>query len=142
VSSDDLDGLREVRDQVTADVAAGEYGYGLLYFERMTAAQAVDCLQADVTRCGGITEWLRAAAAAAAHGLQVSGHCVPNLYAHVAAAVPNLRHLEYFHDHVRIEGMLLDGALAPSGGVLRPDQGRPGLGLELKAADAEPFRTA
>ncbi|MGI8450495.1 MAG: enolase C-terminal domain-like protein, partial [Streptosporangiaceae bacterium] len=140
VSSDDLDGLREVRDQVSADVAAGEYGYDLVYFERMAAAQAVDCLQADVTRCGGITDWLRAAAVAAAHGLQVSGHCAPNLHAHVAATVPNLRHLEYFHDHVRIEGMLFDGALSPAGGVLRPDQGRPGLGLELKTADAGQFR--
>ena len=87
----------------------------------MVAAQAVDCLQVDVTRCGGITEWLRVAAVAAAHGLEVSGHCAPNLHAHVAAAVPNLRHLEYFHDHARIEAMLFDGALDPSGGVLRPD---------------------
>jgi len=121
VSSDDLDGLREVRNQVAADVAAGEY-------------TGTTC----ATSSGGITEWLRAAAVAAAHGLQVSGHCAPNLHAQVAAAVPNLRHLEYFHDHVRIEGRLLDGALDPSGGVLRPDQGRPGLGLELKAVDAEP----
>ena len=83
--------------------------------------QAVDCLQADVTRCGGFTEWQRAAAVAAARGLQVSGHCAPNLHAHVAAAVPNLRHLEYFHDHARIESMLFDGALDPSGGSLRPD---------------------
>jgi L-alanine-DL-glutamate epimerase-like enolase superfamily enzyme len=106
VSSDDLDGLREVRDQVDPDVTAGEYGYDLPYFGRMVDAGAVDCLQVDVTRCGGITEWLRAAAVAAAKGLQVSGHCAPNLHAHVAAAVPNLRHLEYFHDHVRIETML------------------------------------
>ena len=79
VSSDDLDGLRAVRDQVAADVAAGEYGYDLPYFARMADARSVDCLQADVTRCGGITEWLRAAAVAAARGLQVSGHCAPNL---------------------------------------------------------------
>ncbi|MGH3169417.1 MAG: enolase C-terminal domain-like protein [Trebonia sp.] len=142
VSSDDLGGLREVRDQVSADVAAGEYGYDLVYFQRMAAAGAVDCLQADVTRYGGITDWLRVAAVAAAHGLHVSGHCAPNLHAQVAAAVPNLRHLEYFHDHVRVEDKLLDGTLDPAGGVLRPDQGRPGLGLELKTADAEPFRTA
>ena len=142
VSSDDLDGLREVRDQVTPDVTAGEYGYDLVYFARMVDAQAVDCLQADVTRCGGITEWLRAAAVAAARGLQVSGHCAPNLHAHVAAAVPNLRHLEYFHDHVRIESMLFDGALDPSGGTLRPDPARPGLGLALKESDAAPFRVA
>ncbi|MGH3279151.1 MAG: enolase C-terminal domain-like protein [Trebonia sp.] len=67
VSSDDLDGLREVRDAVQADVTAGEYGYDLTYFRRMCAAGAVDCLQADVSRCGGITEWLRAAAVAASY---------------------------------------------------------------------------
>jgi L-alanine-DL-glutamate epimerase-like enolase superfamily enzyme len=142
VSSDDLAGLREVRDQTTPDTAAGEYGYDLVYFARMVAAGAVDCLQVDVTRCGGITDWLRAAAVAAAHNLDVSGHCAPNLHAHVAAAVPNLRHLEYFHDHVRIEGMLFDGALDPHGGVLRPDRDRPGLGLAVKHADAEQFRVA
>jgi L-alanine-DL-glutamate epimerase-like enolase superfamily enzyme len=142
VSSDDLDGLREVRDQVDPDVTAGEYGYDLPYFARMVDAGAVDCLQVDVTRCGGITEWLRAAAVAAARGLQVSGHCAPNLHAHVAAAVPNLRHLEYFHDHVRIESMLFDGALDPSGGVLRPDQSRPGHGLTLKETTAALYRTA
>ncbi len=140
VSSDDLTGLREVRDQVSCDVTAGEYGYDLVYFARMVSAGAVDCLQVDVTRCGGISDWLRVAAVAAADGLQVSGHCAPNLHAHVAAAVPNLRHLEYFHDHVRIEGLFFDGALDPTGGVLRPDQSRPGLGLELKVPDAEPYR--
>jgi L-alanine-DL-glutamate epimerase-like enolase superfamily enzyme len=142
VSSDDLAGLREVRDQTTPDTAAGEYGYDLVYFARMVAAGAVDCLQVDVTRCGGITDWLRAAAVAAAHNLDVSGHCAPNLHAHVAASVPNLRHLEYFHDHVRIEGMLFDGALDPRGGVLRPDRECPGLGLVVKHADAEQFRVA
>jgi L-alanine-DL-glutamate epimerase-like enolase superfamily enzyme len=142
VSSDDLDGLREVRDQVDPDVTAGEYGYDLPYFARMVDAQAVDCLQVDVTRCGGITEWLRAAAVAAARGLQVSGHCAPNLHAHVAAAVPNFRHLEYFHDHARIEAMLFDGALDPTGGALRPDPSRPGLGLALKDVNAAPYRAA
>ena len=141
VSSDDLAGLAEIRVEVAPDVAAGEYGYDLAYFSRMCAAGAVDCLQVDVTRCAGVTDWLRAAAVAAGHGLQVSGHCAPNLHAHPAAAVPNLRHLEYFHDHVRIEGMLFDGALDPAGGTLRPDQGRPGLGLVLDRTAAQPYRT-
>jgi L-alanine-DL-glutamate epimerase-like enolase superfamily enzyme len=142
VSSDDLDGLREVRDQIRADVTAGEYGYDLAYFSRMVRHQAVDCLQIDATRCGGFTEWLRAAAVAAADNVQVSGHCAPNLHVQVAAATPNLRHLEYFHDHVRIEGMLFDGALSPLAGSLHPDRSSPGLGLEFKRADAEAFRTA
>ena len=140
VSSDDLDGLREVRDAVQADVTAGEYGYDLTYFRRMCAAGAVDCLQADVSRCGGITEWLRVAAVAASYGLQISGHCAPHLHAAVATAVPNLRHLEWFHDHVRIESMFFDGALDPAGGTVHPDPDAPGLGLTLRTADAERYR--
>jgi L-alanine-DL-glutamate epimerase-like enolase superfamily enzyme len=141
VSSDDLDGLREVRDAVAADVTAGEYGYDLIYFRRMCAAEAVDCLQVDVSRCGGITDWLRAAAVAASYGLEISGHCAPHLHAAVATAVPNLRHLEWFHDHVRIENMFFDGALDPAGGTVRPDPDIPGLGLTLRTADAERYRT-
>jgi L-alanine-DL-glutamate epimerase-like enolase superfamily enzyme len=141
VSSDDLEGLREVRDQCPADVAAGEYGYDLAYFRRMAQAGAVDCLQADVSRCAGITEWLRVAAVAAAHNLELSGHCAQSLSVHPAAAVPNLRHLEYFADHARVDRLLFDGVLEPAGGVLRPDLSRPGMGLELKRADAQRYRT-
>ena len=140
VSSQDLAGLAVIRQQVRPDVAAGEYSWTLADSARLLDAGAVDCLQLDVTRCGGITEFLRGAALAAAHNVQVSGHCAPNLHAPVAAAVPNLRHLEYFHDHQRIERMFFDGALDPEGGVLAPDPGRPGLGLELRSADAERYR--
>lgn len=131
VSSDDLAGLAEVRRAVDADVTAGEYGSDITYFRRMCVAGAVDCLQIDATRCGGYTEWLRAAAVAAAHGLQVSGHCAPHLHTPVAAATPNLRHLEWFHDHVRVEQMLFDGTLDPTGGHVTPDPSRIGHGLTL-----------
>ncbi|HVX43765.1 MAG TPA: enolase C-terminal domain-like protein [Mycobacteriales bacterium] len=137
VSSDDLAGLGQVRDAVSADVAAGEYGCDLVYFRRMVGA--VDCLQADITRCGGITEWLRIAAVAAAHGRQISGHCAPHLHAHAAAATPNFRHLEWFHDHVRIENLLFDGVLDPAGGTITPAE-TPGHGLTFKAVDAEKYR--
>jgi len=133
VSSDDLAGLRAIRDAVRPDVAAGEYGGDLTYFQRMCAAGAVDCLQADASRCGGITEWLRVAAVAAAHHLEISGHCAPHLHAHVAAATPNFRHLEWFHDHVRIERMFFDGTFDPTGGTLRLDPVAPGHGLTLLA---------
>lgn len=143
VSSDDLAGLRVVRDAVTADVAAGEYGYGLPYLTRMASSGAVDCLQADVTRCGGVTVWLRAAAVAEGLGLHISGHCAPNLHAHVAAAVPNTRHLEWFHDHVRVESLLFHGVLDPRGGTVRPGaSGEPGHGLTPDREAAERYRTA
>ncbi len=100
----------------------------------------MDCLQLDVTRCGGITEFLRGASLAAAHHLQVSGHCAPNLHAHVGAAVPNLRHVEYFHDHQRIERLFFDGTLDPSEGSMSPDADRPGHGMTLRAADTERYR--
>jgi L-alanine-DL-glutamate epimerase-like enolase superfamily enzyme len=142
VSSDDLPGLARVRDAVRCDVAAGEYGYTLAYFGQMLAAQAVDCLQADATRCGGITVWLRAAALAESRGLATSGHCAPHLHAHAAAAVPNLRHLEWFHDHVRIEQLLFTGALDPSGGAIHPGTtGAPGHGMQLRDQAAAAFRT-
>jgi L-alanine-DL-glutamate epimerase-like enolase superfamily enzyme len=143
VSSDDLAGLHEVRRALDADVAAGEYGYDLPYFARMTAAGAVDCLQIDVTRCGGITDFLRAASLAAANGLDVSAHCAPHLHAAFAGIAPNLRHIEYFHDHTRIEEQLLfDGAEAARNGCLRPAVDRAGHGLSLRSADSARWRVA
>ncbi|HEV2149567.1 MAG TPA: enolase C-terminal domain-like protein [Longimicrobiaceae bacterium] len=142
VSSDDVEGLRLLRDRAPAgmDVAAGEYGYDLFYFRRMLEAGAVDVLQADATRCGGFTEFLRVGALCAAHALPLSAHTAPALHVHAACALPLVRHLEYFHDHVRIERLLFEGAPEPRAGALRPDPGRPGMGLELKEADAERYR--
>ena len=140
VSSEHLDGLRTVREAISADVAAGEYGTDLFYFQRMCQAEALDCVQVDVSRCGGITQWLRIAALVAAHGLQVSGHCAPHLSVHVAAATENFRHLEWFHDHVRIEGMFFDGTLDPTGGAIVPDAHSPGNGLALRSTDIEKYR--
>lgn len=142
VSSDDLDGLRRLRGRFDGEIAAGEYGYTLDYFARMIGAGAVDCVQADVTRCGGYTVWRKIAALAEANHLDVSAHCAPNLHVPVAASVNNLRHIEYFHDHHRIETTLFEGSLSPQGGAMKPDRSRPGHGLELLDKIAEPFRTS
>jgi L-alanine-DL-glutamate epimerase-like enolase superfamily enzyme len=138
VSSDDLDGLAELRAALPMDVTAGEYGYDLGYFRRMLDARSVDVLQADAGRCAGITEWLRAAACAAAFEVPFSAHCGPSLHVHAACAPPNLRHVEWFHDHVRIEAMLFDGALSPVDGRLSPTD-RPGNGLSLRSREAKRF---
>ena len=140
VSSDDLAGLRHVRQHTLSDTAAGEYGDSLDYFHTMLGADALDCVQVDVTRCGGITELLRIAALAAAAQLDVSGHCAPHLHASVLAAVPNLRHLEYFHDHVRIERMLFDGTPDPFEGQLPLNSTDSGHGLRFLDDAAEQYR--
>jgi L-alanine-DL-glutamate epimerase-like enolase superfamily enzyme len=140
VSSADVEGLRLVRDEGPGglDVAAGEYVFVLRDAVNLLEARAVDCLQLDVTRCGGVTGLVRLSGAADAHSLDVSGHCAPQLSAHALCAVYHLRHLEYFHDHVRVERLAFDGVLEPDGGALRPDRSRPGHGLALKRADLEP----
>ncbi|HEV2591825.1 MAG TPA: enolase C-terminal domain-like protein [Gaiellaceae bacterium] len=135
VSSADFDGLRLVRESSLLEVAAGEYAYVPADFRNLIGN--VDCLQADVTRCGGITGLLRVNGLAVAHGIDVSGHCAPQLSAHALCGVDRLRHLEYFHDHVRVESMLFDGVLEPVDGALVPDRSRPGHGLELKRAEAQ-----
>jgi L-alanine-DL-glutamate epimerase-like enolase superfamily enzyme len=141
VSSADFEGLRLLRDRGPAglDIAAGEYAYVPADFRNLVENGCVDCLQADVTRCGGITGFLRAGALAAAFDLDLSAHCAPMASLAACCAVPRFRHLEYFHDHVRLEPLLFDGVLEPEGDALRPDRSRPGNGLELKRADAERY---
>lgn len=141
VSSNDLRGLRLLRDRVVPgmEISAGEYGYDIDYFRQMLDAGAVDVLQADATRCGGITEFLKVGALCSAFELPLSSHTAPSLHLHPCCAVGAVRHMEYFHDHMRIEHLLLDGARTPEEGRLSPDLSRPGLGIELKEADAQRY---
>jgi L-alanine-DL-glutamate epimerase-like enolase superfamily enzyme len=141
VSSDDLESLRHLRERAPAEmeIAAGEYGYDPAYFRRLLAAGAVDVLQADATRCLGISGFLAASALANAFATPLSAHTAPALHVHPGCAVQNLRHIEWFHDHVRIERLFFDGVVEPDHGTLRPDLSRPGHGLELKQVDAERY---
>ena len=141
VSSDDLAGLRLLRRDLPPGmaVAAGEYAYDPAGFRRLVDAEAVDVLQADATRCGGITGFLGAAALCEAASLPLSAHTAPAIHAAVACAARPAVHVEYFHDHARIEQRLFDGLPELRGGALAPDRSRPGLGLELRRADVEAF---
>lgn len=142
VSSDNLEGLRFIREHAPAqiNIAAGEYGYNLPYFEAMLSNAAVDVLQADATRCGGITGFLKAGYLAEAHQLPFSSHCAPALHLQAAISLPSFYISEYFHDHARIENMLFDGISPPKKGVLKPDLNKPGFGFEFKFQDAEKYK--
>ncbi|WP_338875114.1 enolase C-terminal domain-like protein [Spirosoma sp. SC4-14] len=142
VSSDNLSGLEFIRNHAPASIriAAGEYGYSLDYFAHMLHHKAVDVLQADATRCGGITGFLKAGYLTEGYQLPFSFHCAPALHLHPSLALNAFWVGEYFHDHVRIENLFFDGVPKPVHGYLSPDLSRPGLGLELKRADAEPYK--
>ncbi len=141
VTSDDLAGLRLIRDRAPAqmDIAAGEYGYAPEYFRRMLEAEAVDVLQADATRCGGITGFMDVGPLCEAFTVPLSAHTAPSIHQHPCCALGCVRNVEYFYDHYRIEQMFFEGAAQPVSGLLRPDSSRPGLGLEFKKADAKRF---
>lgn len=141
VSSDHLAGLNQVRMRVPLgmDIAAGEYGYTAWYFRRMIEAQAVTVLQADVTRCGGISGFLDVGSLCWANNMPLSSHCGPSMHLHVCCAVPRVVHMEFFHDHIRIERMFFDGFCEPVHGRMAPDLSRPGLGLEFKEDDAAKY---
>ncbi|HEV7344453.1 MAG TPA: enolase C-terminal domain-like protein [Devosia sp.] len=141
VSSNDLDGLRLLRDRAPAgiDITAGEYGYDSGYFRRMLAAGAVDVLQADATRCAGITGFMKADALTDAFEVPLSSHTAPNLHLACCCAAHRVQNMEWFFDHVRIENMLFDGAVQPQDGRLAPNLDRPGLGVDFKQSDAERF---
>lgn len=141
VSSDDLVGLGSLVSHAppSLEIAAGEYGYNLSYFQRMLQAQAVDVLQADATRCGGITGFMNVARLAELYQVPLSSHCAPALHVHLGCAAGHFRHLEYFHDHVRIEDNLFEGVPLLDAGRLSPVPSRPGLGIELRRAETERF---
>lgn len=141
VTSDDLEGLARIRERapLAMEITAGEYGYDVAYFARMLNAGAVDVLQADATRCAGLTGFLQVAPLCEAASVSLSPHTAPALHVHLGCALHVVRHLEYFHDHVRIEQLLFDGVTAPVNGTISPDVSRPGLGLELKRSDAAAY---
>ncbi|HTH62259.1 MAG TPA: enolase C-terminal domain-like protein [Paraburkholderia sp.] len=141
LSSDDWRGLAALRANLPPgmDLAAGEYAYTPDAFRTLLDTHAVDVLQADASRCGGVSGFLQAAALVDAWHLPLSAHCAPALHLHVACAAPRLRHVEWFHDHARIEAMLFDGAPRVSDGHIAPDLTRPGCGLAFRRADAERF---
>jgi L-alanine-DL-glutamate epimerase-like enolase superfamily enzyme len=141
VSSDNIPGLCEVRARapIGMDIAAGEYGYTAWYFERMLQANAVTVLQADATRCGGISGFMNAASLCWAANIPLSSHCGPSMHLHVCCAVPRAVHMEFFHDHVRIERMFFDGFCEPVDGIMSPNRSRPGMGLTLREQDAAPY---
>jgi L-alanine-DL-glutamate epimerase-like enolase superfamily enzyme len=141
VSSDDLSGLSLIRQGLPAgmDLAAGEYGYTAWYFRRMLDQEAVTVLQADATRCAGITGFLNVGALCWGANVPLSSHCGPSMHLHVCCAVPRAIHMEFFHDHGRIERIFFDGFCEPKDGVMSPDLSRAGVGLELKEGDVSKY---
>jgi len=142
VSSDDRAGLHLLSEHAPASVrvAAGEYNYTLDDARLLIEAAAVDVMQADVTRCGGVTGFLKIAALCEAFHLPLSAHTAPSLHTPLCCSVLPAMNVEYFHDHARIEKLFFEGVREPIHGALQCDLSTVGFGVSLKRTEIEQFR--
>ena len=141
VPADDIEGLHLLRDRFPPgmDLAAGEYEAEASRFRRLLEADSVDVLQADATRCLGITGFRTVAALCESFAVPLSTVGAPALHVHLGCSLGSVAHIERFHDHARMEALLFDGAPRLTDGRLEPDRTQPGHGLVLKRRDAQRF---
>ena len=141
VPADDGEGLRFLKSRAPAGmrIAGGEYGDSLDTLER--TLDTVDVLQADVTRCGGLSAFLEAGALCHARHRPLFAHCGPSFHLAPALALPSFGMIEWFHDHVRIERLLFEPESLPPlrAGRLHPRLDRLGHGLEWNRAEADKY---
>jgi D-arabinonate dehydratase len=134
VPADDVEGLKRLNSLGIIPIAAGESEYTVYGFRDLIASRAVDVAQPDVTRVGGISEWMRVAHVAKAWNMPCVPHAIQEVHVSLAAAVSNAPMMEFFpHDQylqtflsqlfVGLDGLgkLVDSCVTP------PET--PGLGL-------------
>ena len=98
VIADDVPGNSWVKAHVRPPVALGETVHSLYQFVEYLRQDAVDIVQPDVARVGGITEWMKMAHLAQAYNRSVSAHLVVEISAHLHCAIPNALILEDVDD--------------------------------------------
>ena len=140
---EDIEGHAQLREKGKVPIAVGENLHTYYAFENFVARGAVDFLQPDVARAGGITEIRKIAALAAKHSVSVSFHTwgdavalAASLHLSVALKVCGLMELDYTYNPLRAE--LLKEPLEVKNGFMTPPD-KPGLGVELDPAALQRF---
>lgn len=141
---EEIDLYKELRGFVTVPIAAGENEFGLQGFRELIRGGAVDIVQPDASRCGGITETLRVAWLAQRSGLNFAPHSwcdavaiVAN--AHLVASQPNGVTVEIDQTGNPFVEQLLAEPLTVSEGMIKLSD-KPGLGIELNAKMVDEYR--
>jgi len=130
-SPDDIDNHARLAERTKILVATGEIEVGRWRFKEMLDKGAAQILQTDAAVCGGITEWRRIASMADAYGITICPHWFHDLHAHLVAAAPNARYVEYFlDDQVLNFKRLINRQLEMRDGNLQVPTGA-GLGFEF-----------
>ena len=143
---EDIDSYAELRGTVGVRIAAGENEFGVQGFRELIRTSAVDIVQPDASRCGGISEVWKTARLASEVGLKFAPHTWSDAVAitanaHVVAAMPNGLTVEMDQTGNPMIDELLVEPLRVKNGLLTLS-GRPGLGIELNQAVVERLRMA
>jgi L-alanine-DL-glutamate epimerase-like enolase superfamily enzyme len=116
---DDIDSHAKLAELTPVVIATGEIGYGRWYHKELLDKRGAEILQTDALVCGGISEWKRIAATAASYGVTMCPHWFHDVHAHLVAATPNARYVEFFpDDQVLNFRRLIDTQLQHKGGNL------------------------
>jgi D-arabinonate dehydratase len=143
VAPDDYEGMRRLAEKTSIPIATGENEYTRYGFRDLIEHRSAAILNADAKVLGGVTEWMKVAALAQAHDLDVAPHGSQDIHIHLVSAISNGLILEYYRDSVdpmwaKMYRNLL--RVNPDGTVSPPDV--PGHGAEPNYQVLEPYRVA
>ena len=124
VRHDDYEGYARIAADVKTPIQTGENLVDTFEMARAIAARSLDYVMPDVQRIGGVTGWLRAAALAHAHGIEMSSHLFPEFSVHLLGATPTCHWLEFMD---WAEPVLREPLRVKDGLAQIPD--RPGAGI-------------
>lgn len=135
ISCEDVDGHARLAERLEVPLALGETLFGRDEFRAYLERGAVDVVQPDITRLGGLTPWLKVAQLAEQHHRPLAPHVLPEVAVHLACGLPTVRVVEYMpwlYPAFTEPPALVNGQLVPPR--------RPGLGLEVRSDALEKYR--
>ncbi len=138
ILADETHNLAKLARETTIPIAIGENHYTKWEFKELMEQGAVEIVQPDIGKCGGVTEFLKIAAMADSYGLPVCPHFSAFLDVPCIAAIPN----GLFHEYVKISmeavSQLVVSPVKPVNGMIKPLD-KPGFGIELKPGAVKKF---
>ncbi len=136
ISSDNLEGLRHLRQKTAIPIALGENLYTRFDFRNLITMEAADIMQPDVSRVGGITEWIRVAHLASAYDIKIAPHGMQEIHASLLGAINNAMMVEFFDRDHQFQKLIDELFLEPVSAKTVSDNhmqvpGGTGLGLHV-----------
>jgi mandelate racemase len=137
IRHDHYAGYARIAAEVKTPIQIGENLLNTFEMQKAIAAHAADYYMTDVQRIGGVTGWLRAAALAHVHNLDLSSHLFPEISSHLLALSPTCHWLEYMDWS---DAILAEPYRIEAGHLMIPD--RPGCGIEWDEAAVNKYAVA